>query len=384
VTSLPRVAVTTGALRVPPTYFVLQHAALLGKQYAFEVFARVADIRDDSLGIPIHDATPVGGAFGRRSRASLLFGGAQARAILRFDPALVHQHFGTWSEPAIAAAQRAQAPLVTTVHGYDIFATLDAHSSTPLPMGWRASYGRRTRARSTTAAFAASDRILAVSEFLAGRAIAAGAASSKVVVHYQGIDTDFFAPVSEPVAADPPVVLFIGALSARKGPADLLEASRALHARHPHRLVFIGEGDQESLLRERAAEVAHVSFPGRLDRGAVREQIRQARMLVLPTQEDAGWREAAGLVLLEAQASGTPVVAYASGGTPEMVRDGATGLLVSHRDIPALADAIRELLELPSAEYRRMSVEAREFVVRERSLAVSARELDAHYRELIG
>jgi glycosyltransferase involved in cell wall biosynthesis len=383
-TSLPRVAVTTGALRVPPTYFVLQHASLLSEQYTFEVFARVADIRDDSLGIPIHDATPVRGTFGRRSRASLLFGGAQARAIRRFSPTLVHQHFGTWSEPAIAAARGSHAPLVTTVHGYDVFATLDAHSSTPLPMGRRASYGRRTRARSTTAAFAASDRILAVSEFLAGRAVDAGAVPSKVVVHYQGIDTDFFAPISGPATADTPVVLFIGALSARKGPADLLEASLALYARHPHRLVFIGEGDQESLLRERAAEVAHVSFPGRLDRDAVREQIRQARMLVLPTQEDAGWREAAGLVLLEAQASGTPVVAYASGGTPEMVRDGATGLLVPQRDIAALTDAIRELLELPAAEYRRMSVDARDFVVRERSLAVSARELDAHYRDLIG
>ena len=67
-----------------------------------------------------------------------------------------------------------------------------------------------------------------------------------------------------------------------------------------------------------------------------------------------------------------------------MVRDGSTGLLVPHRDIPALTDAIRELLELPSSDYERMSRDAREFVVRERSLAASAHELDEHYRQLIG
>jgi glycosyltransferase involved in cell wall biosynthesis len=67
-----------------------------------------------------------------------------------------------------------------------------------------------------------------------------------------------------------------------------------------------------------------------------------------------------------------------------MLLDGTTGIVVPESNVPALTDAIRELLELPDADYRRMSVAAREFVVRERSLTASARELDTHYRELIG
>lgn len=106
--------------------------------------------------------------------------------------------------------------------------------------------------------------------------------------------------------------------------------------------------------------------------------------MVLPTQESNGWREAAGLVLLEAQACGVPVITYRSGGAPEMLDDGVTGLVVPEKDVTALGDAIRAILTLPTADHGRMSVAARDFVVRERSLAVSARELDAHYRDLIG
>ena len=104
---------------------------------------------------------------------------------------------------------------------------------------------------------------------------------------------------------------------------------------------------------------------------------------MLPTQLDRGWREAAGLVLLEAQACGVPAITYASGGAPEMVLDGETGQVVPERDTAALGDALNSLLTLPSAEHRAMGVRAREWVVAERSLAASAAQLDAHYREVV-
>jgi len=378
--SRPRIAVTTGALRVPPTYFVLQHAALLADSYEFEVFARVADIRDDSQGVPIYDATRVGGSFGRRSRASLLFGGAQTRAISRFEPALVHQHFGTWSEPAIVAARRAEVPMITTLHGYDVFAGLGAAAE---PRSWPRRLGDNTRARSTQAAYAMSSRLLAASRYLADRSVEGGADAGKLRVHYQGVDTDYFRPEPVPQSGEPGIV-FVGALTELKGPGDLVRASLSLAPRLPHRLVLVGEGHLRPELERATAGSPHVTFAGRLARDEVREVMRGAHALVLPTQLSEGRREAAGLVLLEAQALGVPVVTYASGGAPEMLRDGVTGLVVGERDIAALTDAIRQLLELPSAEYRRMSVQARDFVVRERSLAASAAELDTHYRELIG
>jgi glycosyltransferase involved in cell wall biosynthesis len=233
------------------------------------------------------------------------------------------------------------------------------------------------------AAFAASTRLLAVSRFLADRAIAAGAPADRVHVHYQGIDTDFFAPGETPDGAEP-LVLFIGALAPRKGPQDLIRASRELAASADHRLVLVGEGPAEAELRELAAGAGHIEFAGTLDRVAVRELVRRARLLVLPTQQHEGWREAAGLVLLEAQACGTPVVTYRSGGAPEMVDDGVTGLVVPERDIRALTDAVGQILALSGREHRRMSEAARRFVVERRSLASSAEELAEHYGVLLG
>jgi glycosyltransferase involved in cell wall biosynthesis len=366
-----RIALTTGALLIPPTYFAVQHAQLLRDRYDIEAFARVAWVNDPDVTVPVHDATPFPDLpYPARARLAIAAGGRMTRQLRRFAPALVHQHFGTWSGPARGIA-RDGVPLVVTLHGYDVAAALSG-SRSPVP-AWHA--------RNTRASYAAADRLLPVSRFLADQAIASGADPARIIVHYQGIDTDFFTPADGVRGADEtPLVLFIGALAPRKGPQDLIAASRALDL--PHRVVLVGTGPAEDYLRRQAAGAPHIEFAGSLPRDRVRELLRQARMLVLPTQQDGAWREAAGLVLLEAQACGAPVVLYESGGAPEMVDAGTTGLVVPERDVPALGDAIRSLLELDDAAYRAMSAAARDFVVRERSLTTSAEQLDGHYRDL--
>ena len=78
-------------------------------------------------------------------------------------------------------------------------------------------------------------------------------------------------------------------------------------------------------------------------------------------------REAYGLALLEAQASGLPVVAGREGGVADVVQDGVTGILTPPRDSKAFARAVADLLDHP-ARRRRMAAAARVFVERERSL----------------
>lgn len=370
-TEQPRVAIATGALRIPPTYFAVQHAELLADRYRFEVFARVADVRDPAVAVPVHDASPAVGGYGTRSALSTVAGSAQSAAIGRYAPDLVHQHFGTWSGPARRAARRVAAPLLTTLHGYDVFAA-------KAPAGALA----RWHAANTRAAGRDSARLLAVSRFLADEAIAAGLPASKVQVHYQGIDTDVFTPGDED-RDTPPLVLFVGAFARRKGVDDLLEASTALVARREHRVAFVGAGPLEAPLRVHAAAHPHVTVHGSLDRAGVRALMRRARMLVLPTQQDGAWREAAGLVLLEAQACGTPVVAYDSGGASEMLEPDRTGLVVPEGNRDALATAIEGILVLDGPPLARMREDAREFVVRARSLGSSADELARHYDELL-
>ncbi|NHF63902.1 glycosyltransferase [Microcella pacifica] len=365
-----RIAVTTGLLPVPPTYFVVQHALELAAVHDFAVFARAARVGDPDVGIAIDSVVPESaGSWPWRMRLAVLAGREHARRIRSWGPDLVHQQFATWSHGAVSAA----APLVTTLHGYDVVAA-ESRARTPLAAFHRRSI-RRTIER--------SDRVLPVSRYLADRAIAAGFPSERVQVHYQGIDTDWFTPGEGPTDdRDAPALVFVGRWSRAKGLHELLDASVALQGRTPHRLRVVGAGPLESAVRSAAAAHPHIEVLGSLPRAGVRQALRGARALVLPTQLDRGWREAAGLVLLEAQACGVPAITYASGGAPEMVREGETGLVVPERDTAALGDALHSLLTLPSTEHRAMGVRAREWVVAERSLAASAAQLDAHYREV--
>lgn len=366
-----RVAIAKSTLRIPPTYFAVNHALRLRHEHDFRFFCSVAEITDPTVTMPVVEAVPFPGlSFRQRELMMPLFAGRMRGLIQRFRPDVIHQHFATWSLAAVAASKRSGAPLITTMHGIDVFTALGPADTAM----------RRWHKRNFRAAAEQSTLVLAVSEFLAGRAQAAGVPADKIRVHYQGIDTDYFTPASFATATDPgagdrlPVVLFVGAISAHKGIPDLLAASERLQQRHPHELVIVGEGPLRASLAGRSTRVT-----GAIPREAIREEMRRAHVLVLPTQETNGWREAAGLVLLEAQGCGTPVIAYRSGGVPEMMAEGVTGLLAEEKNVDELTAALETMLGLPTDEYAAMRAAARGFVVNERSLTRSVEQLSLHY-----
>lgn len=374
-----RIALATGLLPVPPTYFALQHAARLAGEHRVRMFALAADIRDPSVGVEVDAVVPSMGPWTVRIATALMTApvaaDVQARRIEAFTPDVVHQHFATWSRGAIAGAGRAHAPMLATIHGYDVFA-LEGAGRSPL---------REFHRRSALHTARSADRLLAVSRYLADRAVAAGFPANRLHVHYQGIDTDIFRPESVPLApGERSDVVFIGALAERKGVEDLLRASIELAPRVPHRLLLIGDGPLRDRVAAAEREHPHIRRLGSLGRDRVLDALRRARLLVLPTQEHRGWREAAGLVLLEAQACGVPVVAYRSGGAPEMLDEGVTGRLVDERDVAGLAKAVADLLSLDDAGWVEMSADARRFVVVHRSLTGSVHQLLMHYQDLTG
>ena len=140
--------------------------------------------------------------------------------------------------------------------------------------------------------------------------------------------------------------------------------------------MLVGDGPLASVLHGRVP--AHVTLTGGLGRERVREWMRCARVLVLPTKPTRGREEAAGLVLLEAQACGVPVIAYRTGGTPEMVASGAC-TLTGERSPGALACSINEAVAWSDEERADRAMVCREWVVRERSLRASVDQLRAIY-----
>lgn len=199
---------------------------------------------------------------------------------------------------------------------------------------------------------------------------------AKVEMIPNGVDTDRFRPgVAE---RGPPVILYVGVLSPRKGLLELFEASRRLRTGGlEHRLWLAGgipdEGsDASDTVGDAAPEWAEflgevgASLPG---------VYGSATVFCLPS-----WWEAAPLTVMEAAAAGLPVVATRVGDVPNMVEDGETGLLVEPQDVDALAAALTKLVESP-ALCREMGARARERAEALFSLATSVAAIDHLYQE---
>jgi len=176
-----------------------------------------------------------------------------------------------------------------------------------------------------------------------------------------GIDTEAFHPgvddhlVRERHAlGDAPVVCCVSRLVARKGQDLLIRALPRLRMSVPGaRLLIVGSGPYDGALRRLARRegVDHaVTFTGAVPYAELPGYFRAGDVFAMPCRSRLGGLdiEALGAVFLQGAAVGRPVVAGASGGAPEAVLDGVSGLVVDPRSSTAVADAIAPLLRDPS------------------------------------
>ena len=281
-----------------------------------------------------------GGRLGRlREVAFKMFGVSPTleRALRHLHPVLLHAHLGVDGAAAMPLARRVGVPLVVTFHGYDATATDEAAA--------KRGYRYRVFLRRREALKREARLFIAVSEFIRSRLLARGYPADKVVVHHIGVDTELFR--ARPEVPREPLVLAIGRLIETKGLTHLIAAMSQLRDRLPQaELLVVGRGSLRGALEEQArASGARVRFLGTITPAEVRELLNRARVVGLPsvTASDATV-EAFPTVALEAQSMGVPVVGSISGGIPEAVVDGETGLLAPEGDSRALAAHIETLL----------------------------------------
>ena len=147
------------------------------------------------------------------------------------------------------------------------------------------------------------------------------------------------------------LLVSVGRLQRRKGHDSVLAAMHALRSELPDLVyVIVGDGAErqrlESLTRELQLE-NRVRFEGEVQADRLPFYYAASDVFILPTRVDDGDFEGFGLVFLEAAATGKPVIAGRSGGVPEAVADGETGLLVDPDSALELAKAIRTLVTTP-------------------------------------
>ena len=254
------------------------------------------------------------------------------RLLRRNNFSLIHAHFAPDAIAVLPSARRMGLPLIVTLHGFDV---------TALPLA-EGRDGVRFRA-DLRELFGYAKTIIAVSHFIAARAIELGASPLKVEVLHVGVP-----PVAVTAAAVPIWdVLFVGRLVAKKGVPDLLRAVSLLPPSEAVvRVGIVGDGELRLELESIAAELGvEAVFLGTQTPAQVREHLAASRIFAAPSQTAAsGDAEGFGMVFLEASLAGIPIVSYDHGGVSEAVAHGVSGLLSPEGDVKQLSDNMRLLL----------------------------------------
>ncbi len=162
------------------------------------------------------------------------------------------------------------------------------------------------------------------------------------------------------------MLLFVGRLAEKKGVRYLIAAMASVLKRYPNcKLVIVGDGPEKAALAGQSQQLglsSSVVFAGSIPNQQLPSFYRAADVFVLPSIVDkSGDTEGLGVVLLEAIAAGTPVVASKVGGIPDIVIDNKTGLLAEQKNPGRLAAAITSLLESPQLG-KRLAASARKHI----------------------
>ncbi|HLX49261.1 MAG TPA: D-inositol-3-phosphate glycosyltransferase [Streptosporangiaceae bacterium] len=271
----------------------------------------------------------------------------------RYD--LVHAHYWLSGQVGAVAKERWGVPLVQTMH------TLGKVKNAALAAGDAAEPELRIRGEAEVVAVA--DRLVASTSAEANELISLyGADAAKVKTVNPGVDQTVFRPGPKAgarrklgVRQDAVVLMFAGRVQPLKAPHVVLHAAARLLEKDPELagrlvVVFVGgpsgsgraDPDQLSELAARLGISKVVRLEPPCPQPELADWYRAATVVLVPS-----YSESFGLVAVEAQACGTPVVAAAVGGLRTAVRHGVSGVLVDGHDPADYADALRELIRSP-------------------------------------
>jgi len=293
--------------------------------------------------------------------------------IQEVDGQLIHAHFGQEGFRCLAAKRETGLPMVTTFYGMDV-------SQLPRQKVWQKRFKRL---------FADGELFLAEGSYMAQQLVKLGCLPERVQVQHLGVDLDkipFFAPLER--NNERPVVLTYAVFREKKGLVYAIRAFSKIANAYPlAQLRMIGDGP---LRGELEAEINELGLQGRvkmlgfLSHEVALEELRRATVLLYPSvmAKDGDTEGGAPVALIEAQASGTPIVSSLHADIPEVAPHEKCGLLFPERDIVGLATGLdtilgNEALRAQMAKAGRVHVEV------EHNLKIQAKRLENIYDGLL-
>jgi glycosyltransferase involved in cell wall biosynthesis len=302
-----------------------------------------------------------------------------ARQVARdYNAMIMHGH---WVIPggAIALAAAGRLPLVISLHGSDVF------------VAEKLSVARMVAQR----VFRRASAVTACSRDLAERAVMLGADAARVEVVPYGVDVARFRPDRAArsrlrgrlgIAEDTLLVVAAGRLVRKKGFEYLIDAMARVTESVNAVAAVAGDGDLRDELRARveAAGISQrVRFLGNQPQDEIAGWLAAADIAVVPSvKDDSGNVDGLPNLVLEALASGSPLVTTAAGGIGSVVQPGVTAEVVPERDAAALAAAIERLAADP-ARRARLGAAARQLATERFGWEETARKFEAAYERAL-
>jgi glycosyltransferase involved in cell wall biosynthesis len=292
---------------------------------------------------------------------------AVRRKLRELRPDIVHGQ-GTERDCALSAVFSG-FPNVLTIHG-NMRLVAQVNRARPFSYQWLAARLERLTLPRT-------DGVVCITSYTRD---AVASLVPRTWVLPNAVDETFF-PV-EPQPAPEFTILCVGAICFRKNQNDFIRALDPVAKRHAFRLVFLGSGDAaDPYLAEFKQLVAsrpwcaHEGFAGRAE---LKERLRRAAVLALPTREDN-----CPMTVLEAMAASVPVVASRVGGVPDLIDGRTTGLFCDPERPESMAAAIEQLLGDEALRRRLREAAKADAVKRFHPAAVARRHVEI-YREVLG
>lgn len=308
------------------------------------------------------------------------------RELRDFDPDIVHLHLISKASPFILPLFK-DYPTILTIHDHTLFDPTRIQD-VPLLAKYRHTFsdyfidGPSVRFYMEKLRFfllrrfaGNVDRVFACSKYYADCAKSSGIFSNIRTLH-NGITLRKYVPLQNKRN-----VLFVGRLSEDKGASVLIDAAVMLREQYPDMHVdIVGGGKQLKALRKKVEEIGaagNITVWGHRSAADIAKFYEDASMVVVPSI----CPDNLPTVCIEAMATGRPVIASRTGGLPELIDNGATGLLVPPSDASALADSIHMLFDDP-ALMAQMGLSGRKKAEHEFSINLYVRKTLYEYEKL--
>ena len=287
---------------------------------------------------------------------------------------LIHAHFGNNGWEMLPYKEKIGIPLITTFYGFDM-------SSLPKDKIWQERYQHL---------FREGDLFLVEGSHMKRKLTELGCPSKKIRIQHIAIDVDQFKYIDRKHVLDEKIrILFCGRFVEKKGLIYAIKAIEILIKKGVTNieLTVIGDGELRPEIEKYILENQlknYVTMIGIQPLSLFPQFMYNSHIMLQPslTAKDGNSEGGAPTVLLEAQATGLPIVSTLHADIPEVVRDGKSGFLVPERDHEAMAEKLIYLIKHPE-DRKSMGIQGREHIEKNYNIEKEVKKLEQIYSGMI-